>query len=146
MSTDNTLQIVYQYKKKYDFIKVISEKDRGIYDAMNKGLNISNGEIIGIINSDDWYEPRCFEYISNEYSKLGTGAYYGIQRKMKDNVEYSLDRHSHHFLNEGMIPHPTVFITKDIYRKIGNFDVNKKFVADYAMMVKIKNTGFKFIH
>ena len=59
-STDNTLQIIESKRTEYEAkgirLKVISEKDNGIYDAMNKGIRLARGEIVGIINSDDWYE------------------------------------------------------------------------------------------
>jgi len=59
-STDGTIEIINEYREKYkDCIKFISEKDNGIYDAMNKGIKLCSGSLIGIINSDDYYETNA---------------------------------------------------------------------------------------
>ncbi len=64
-STDRTLEIIDKYKGKISIL--VSESDEGIYDAMNKGLKLATGELIGIINSDDWYESDAVETIVNSF-------------------------------------------------------------------------------
>jgi glycosyltransferase involved in cell wall biosynthesis len=124
---------------------VISEPDEGIYDAMNKGIKLAKGEIVGIINSDDWYEPDAVEIIVNEILKKGSGVYYGIQRKIKDGREYYLERLHHSFLNLSMIPHSATFLTMDIYKKYGLFDLKYKFVADYDLMLRLSKLNIVFV-
>src|SRR5574344_2512884 len=68
-SSDKTLDIIKKYMKEYSFIKLISEKDNGIYDAMNKGISLSTGSIIGMINSDDYYELDAVESIVNNITE-----------------------------------------------------------------------------
>ena len=67
-STDDTLSIIESYKEKFaEKLTVVSEKDNGIYDAMNKGIQLAKGELVGIVNSDDFYETDALENIVNEY-------------------------------------------------------------------------------
>ena len=73
-SKDNTVEIVNEYRqafadKNYRY-RIISEKDNGIYDAMNKGIRMATGDIVGIINSDDWYEPDALETVARTYSEM----------------------------------------------------------------------------
>lgn len=143
-STDGTRDIIAKCASRDNRIKFISEKDNGIYDAMNKGLRMCKGEIIGIINCDDWYELDAFKTIANYYLENGDGVFYGIQRRLYNNMEFSLERLNHNFLNKGMIPHSSTFISNKIYRENGLFDTQYKIVADYDLMIKFKNVGVSF--
>ena len=79
-------------KKKFDFeFKYISEKDNGIYDAMNKGINMATGEIIGMINSDDFYEPNAIQDIVNAYDNKKYEILYGMMRRIKNGKELLKD-------------------------------------------------------
>lgn len=144
-STDSTMMICNDmlHDSKISF-KIISEPDKGIYDAMNKGIKLAKGEIVGIINSDDWYEFNAVEIVVNEILKKGTGVYYGIQRKMKDGKEYFLERFHHGFLRFTMIPHSATFVTLDIYNEHGLFDLKYKFVADYDLMLRLNELDVPF--
>ena len=144
LSTDKTMDIVKKYMAKYPFIKCISAKDSGIYDAMNKGIKLAKGDIVGIINSDDWYENNALEKVNDMYQIYGTGVYYGIQRNLINNKEFSLERIGHEFLNEKMIPHPSTFVSKDIYEKFGSFDLKYAFSADLDLLIRFskQNTPF----
>jgi glycosyltransferase involved in cell wall biosynthesis len=144
-STDRTLDVMKEYEPKFKGrMHWSSEKDAGIYDAMNKGIASANGELIGIINSDDWYEPDCFERIIHAYEKNGEGIYYGILRYMLGKQETLLKRDHHTNLDKGMIQHPTCFITKNIYDRIGVYDTTYRIVADYEFMLRAKNKGMPF--
>lgn len=144
LSTDNTAAIVKEYMEKYPFVKLISEKDSGIYDAMNKGIRMVSGELIGIINSDDWYERTALEKMQKAYTAHGSGIYYGIQRYLLDNKEYYLERSGHEFLAQKMIPHPSTFVTADIYKKYGLFDTSYKYSADLEMFVRYSKEKVPF--
>ena len=144
-SKDNTIAVCNETLKSSNIpFNIISEPDKGIYDAMNKGINMAQGDIVGIINSDDWYESDAVEVIVKEVQKNGSGVYYGIQRKIKDGKEYYLERLHHSFLNLTMIPHSATFLTMDIYRKYGLFDLKYKFVADYDLMLRLNKIGIPF--
>jgi glycosyltransferase involved in cell wall biosynthesis len=145
-STDNTLQILKQYEDKIDYW--ISETDKGIYDAMNKGITLSKGDIIGIINSDDWYETDAIEEIVKCYlSDRKCEIFHGLHRLWDNDNIIGIIGHSSNFLATGMISHPSCFVTRDVYKKHGNFDTTFSIAADYELMLRFKSNGanFKFI-
>ncbi|MFW0899376.1 glycosyltransferase family 2 protein [Clostridium perfringens] len=137
-SNDNTLKIIDEYKHLFgERLKIISEKDNGIYDAMNKGISIAKGELIGILNSDDWYEKNTIELAVKNYKGNKYEVIYGIQRNIKNEKRYIEFIKSHEFLNEHMITHPTCFVSKKIYDDFGGFDTNYISSADYDFMLRL---------
>lgn len=141
-STDRTLEIVENYKQQFNHrLKVISESDNGIYDAMNKGIRMATGELIGIINSDDFYEPKAVEEILKFYKKNMCAVLYGAVRNWVNEKEESIAIFSHEFLEDRMISHPASFITKSAYEKYGMYDTKYCSVADYDLMLRYRNSG-----
>ncbi|MDZ5065936.1 glycosyltransferase family 2 protein [Clostridium perfringens] len=137
-SSDNTLKIASSYLNKFEGkLKIISEKDNGIYDAMNKGILKCSGNIIGIVNSDDWYEKETLEEVAKRFEKEKMQVIYGYQRLIKNEKEYEINFKSFDFINERMINHPTCFISKNIYDKYGLYDISLKSSADYEFMLRI---------
>lgn len=143
-SNDNTLKIL----EKYNHLKWISEPDKGIYDAMNKGILLSNGDIIGILNTDDWYEKNIFMKIADVFnSKPDIGVVHGDMLKWKDGKVYRKDRYKSYQRYYGMwVKHPTCFVRKDIYNKYGMFNIKYKMQADYELMLRFKRNGVKFYY
>jgi glycosyltransferase involved in cell wall biosynthesis len=146
LSSDSTLTIVRKYMEKYPFIKLISEKDDGIYDAMNKGIKLAKGKLIGIINSDDWYEANAFEKMSEAFIENGSGVYYGIMRNILNEKEFYLERVNQEFLAQKMIQHPSTFVSADIYRDYGLFDLNYKISSDLELFIRYSINNVKFYH
>jgi glycosyltransferase involved in cell wall biosynthesis len=144
LSSDSTLTIVRKYMEKYPFIKLISEKDDGIYDAMNKGIKLAKGKLIGIINSDDWYEANAFEKMSEAFIENGSGVYYGIMRNILNEKEFYLERVNQEFLAQKMIQHPSTFVSADIYRDYGLFDLNYKISSDLELFIRYSINNVKF--
>jgi glycosyltransferase involved in cell wall biosynthesis len=144
LSNDNTLGIIKDYAIKNKNIKYISEEDSGIYDAMNKGIEMSSGEIIGIVNSDDWYELDAVENILSAYEKTGEGVYYGLLRTIFHEKELAIERVHHDFIGEKIIPHPTCFVNKSIYEKYGQFDIRYKSAADLNFLIRLKAKNVPF--
>lgn len=137
-STDGTLNIIKSYTKKYpDKIKLISEKDNGIYDAMNKGIRAASGDLIGIVNSDDYYEIDALENISRAYDGKKYEIVYGMLRTIKDGKEVSVYIKNHQWLEEDMITHPTCFVTKGIYDDFGVYSLKYQYSADYEFMLRV---------
>ncbi|WP_010262378.1 glycosyltransferase family 2 protein [Treponema primitia] len=140
-SVDGTLDIIKEYAEKYPkIIKYISSPDAGIYDAMNKGIEIATGTIIGILNSDDCYSANDVLYfISREFDKTGSDAVYGDLLYVKNNKPYrywkSGERKS--FKSGWMIPHPSFFVKKEIYIKYGNFRLDCGSAADYEILLRL---------
>lgn len=144
-SSDNTLGIVKSYQEKYPCIKYISEKDQGIYDALNKGIKLAKGDVIGFIHSDDFLFAD--NIISNIISLMTTkkldGVYGDLQYVDKhDTTKVLRNWKSSEFnrtsLKKGwMPPHPTLFLKKEVYDKHGLFDLTYKISADYDYILRI---------
>ncbi|HMH32728.1 MAG TPA: glycosyltransferase family 2 protein [Puia sp.] len=142
LSTDGTLKIVHNFAH---VVKVISEKDEGIYDAMNKGIAAATGDVIGILNSDDVYVNS--QVISTVAAAFEDGAvdscYADLQYVQHDDMNKVVrtwksgpfTRRS--FYWGWMPPHPTFFVRKKVYEKIGLFNRQLKSAADYEMMLRI---------
>ncbi len=140
-STDDTLDIINRHRDRLPrrFL-LISEKDDGIYDAMNKGIKLASGEMIGIVNSDDWYEPDTVEQVVKHYHQEKYQVIYGMQRTYMDGREKATFIYSHEFLPEQMITHPTCFVTKAAYDDFGAFDLRYRSSADLELMLRFYDT------
>lgn len=142
-STDNTLQIIKENKNPR--IKLVSEKDSGIYDAMNKGIQLSSGQIVGFLNSDDlFYDKNAIENIVKVFKEENVDSCYGdLVYVDKDNTEKiirywkSNDFRISLFKKGWHPPHPTFYVKKEIFEKYGFFDLKYKIAADYALMLKL---------
>jgi glycosyltransferase involved in cell wall biosynthesis len=142
MSTDETLNIVNEYKNRVPYaVKVVSEKDNGIYDAMNKGIRMATGELVAIINSDDWYEPDAIEKILSVYQHQKYEIVYGMVRLFQDEKIKEIQYFSHEFMLQHMICHPSCFITRAVYEDFGGFDLKYRSSSDYDWMLKRYSEG-----
>lgn len=143
-SKDKTMEIVKKYEKKYNGkLKYISEKDKGLYDAMNKGIKMATGDVIGLLNSDDVYascnvlniindnlENKDFDgihadllYVSNDLKEPKR------KWKVKDGK-----------IKNGWMPaHPTLYLKKEVYDRKGLYNLNFKIVSDFDFIVRICN-------
>lgn len=152
-STDRTLEIIKRYEPKFEGrMRIISEPDSGIYDAMNKGIRKASGTLIGILNSDDYYETNAVEHMVHKYqakmvdemggnSRIPQLILYGFQRNLLDNKEMSVVLYHHENLKNQMITHPTCFVTRTVYEKQGVFDLQYQSSADYEYMLRVQETG-----
>lgn len=141
-STDNTLDLIERHRSRLPkALTVISEKDNGIYDAMNKGIRLAKGELIGIVNSDDSYEKDTVEQAVKHYGNNRYEVLYGMQRTYLDGREKAVVIYHHNFLPQQMITHPTCFVTKDTYEKFGVFDTKYRSAADYDLMLRYFKSG-----
>lgn len=137
-STDDTLKIIENHKDKLPSnLTLVSEKDNGIYDAMNKGINLARGMLIGIVNSDDWYEKDTIEQVVKNYHGNQYEVVYGMQRNFLHEKEKAVFMFHHDFLPQQMITHPTCFVTADTYRDFGMFDTTYRSAADYDLMLRL---------
>ena len=154
-SSDKTLELIRNNAITNSIIK--SEKDKGIYDALNKGLHISSGDIIGFLHSDDILEPHSISavvQIFKEYNK--TDIVYGnIDYISKNNPSKvvrkwrSGDFNLTKLLNGWMPPHTATFIRKDVYEKYGLFNTEFSIAADYEILLRFlyeKKVTTKYIN
>lgn len=141
-STDNTLAIVRSYPH---IAKVISEKDKGIYDAMNKGLKLATGDVVGFLNSDDVYAHEdILGKVAVQFESDHTDTLYGdlhyvdaadTDRVLRNWVSGSFKRSS--FKYGWMPPHPTFFVRKNVFNKLGGFNISLKSASDYELMLRV---------
>lgn len=137
-SRDNTLDIIKKYEKEFNGrLTVVSEPDNGIYDAMNKGIRMATGEVIGLLNSDDTYEFDAIEKICKGMTTSKYQILYGFARVYKDGEVESISMVTHHFLKQRMFNHSPCFVTRNIYFDFGMFNTRYKSVADYDFMLRM---------
>jgi glycosyltransferase involved in cell wall biosynthesis len=150
-SIDKTVQLINEYSDQLGYF--ISEKDKGIYDAMNKGIKAATGDVIGILNSDDLYrDSTVIEIVMNEFIQDPTlDIVYGDLVYVKNNnvdkvVRYwkSNSYYKYFFETGNVPPHPSLFVKREVYEQVGYFDLNYKLAADYEFMLRVfKKFDFK---
>ncbi len=145
-SIDGTVDIIKKYEDNIAYW--VSEPDKGIYDAMNKGINVATGDVIGIINSDDWYATSHIiaEVVQmcdiHDCDLVCGDMYYFDERGNPLNVNKCISKPMLSELKKRMnIAHPTVFIKKNIYTKYGCFNTKYKVAADYDLMLRLSFAG-----
>ena len=138
-STDGTMNIVRKYEPLFrGKLKCISEPDQGIYDAMNKGIHEADGKLIGIVNSDDYYEPDALEIIQRTYCGEKYQVLYGMLRTVQNGKEVMVYLKNHENLEQDMIAHPSCFITKATYEEYGVYSLKYPYSADYEFMLRVR--------
>lgn len=149
VSKDNTLGIVHEYDERFEekgyIYRIISEKDNGIYDAMNKGICLAKGELVGIINSDDWYEPIAVETAVQAYQEAAYDMFYADINLVKANGQVMI-KHSKYdrFPTSRHWNHPTTFVTKKIYDELGAFRC-EGIHDDFDFILRVRKAGKKII-
>src|SRR5581483_800582 len=141
-SKDDTLSIVKEFSH---VAKVVSEKDNGIYDAMNKGVQLTTGDIIGILNSDDFYTGlTVLSKVAKAFEDPAVEAVYGdLQYVKQNNTEIVTRTWKSGFFQKRslyygwMPPHPTFFVRKYMYEKAGLFNTSLHSAADYELMLRM---------
>src|SRR5687768_6631893 len=154
VSNDETQSIIRSYGTSIS--KFISEKDNGLYDAMNKGIALASGDIIGILNSDDIYaNHKVISQVIAKFHEKKVDVVYGDLYYFKTGFpnhplryyrggKFSLNRVAYGL----MPPHPTFFIKKSVYEKYGNFDTKYTLSADFDLILRflgVHKVPFEYI-
>lgn len=142
-SSDDTVNIIRQYENRIS--KWISEKDQGMYDAMNKGIAMATGDVIGILNSDDVYMNNHIisDLISLLEKKKAQVVFADLilvdQNDDKKVLRYYDSGHFHpdKFRYGWMPAHPTVFVRRELYQAVGKFSTTYQIAADYEMLIRM---------
>ena len=155
-SKDSTLDIVKKYEPLFEGrMKWKSEPDKGIYDAMNKGIKRSSGIIIGIVNSDDWLEQDALETVYSSFvdNNKSTDCIYtggiifhkqdGTTKRMMPILQ-SFYKQAHMYIMSG-IRHPATFVPKIIYDNVGLFDDHMRLSADQDFILRCHFNGVQFL-
>lgn len=150
-SNDNTDQIIATYKDRFgDKLIHVSEPDKGIYDAMNKGIRQASGNVIGILNSDDYYYPQTLATVHAAFQDFGDNYIVTGAVKLKsDHKEQLLITNKERFETKIKqykmgVRHPATFIPRKVYSEIGLFDLNYKIAADAEFIYRVHLAGYKF--
>ena len=154
-SEDKTNEIVESYRHLFEAKKIlfrhISEKDKGISDAFNKGIKIAEGDLIGLINADDELLPDANEILQNNYDEE-SGVFYGnclwvdgingIKYERRASYDISNIRY------EMVMIHPSTFIKKSIYEEFGGYDISYKYCMDEELLTRLyeNNVDFKYLN
>lgn len=145
-STDETIDIVKSYESEFSGrLKWVSEKDEGIYDAMNKGIKMASGDVVGILNSDDYFtSDDILQTVDNAFKSHEIDAIYGDIHFIRDGnpqkcVRYYSSRMFRSFwLRFGFMPaHPSFYCKREVFEKAGLYSLDYKIGADYEMMVRL---------
>lgn len=141
-SSDQTVDIIRSYGSK--IARVVSERDKGIYDAMNKGISYATGDLIGILNADDLYayDSAVSDVVAAVRREGSDGAYgdlvYVDPTLTHVKRRWISGRYRRNMFNWGwMPPHPTFFLRKEWYQKYGNFRLDMGSAADYELMLRM---------
>lgn len=157
-SEDDTLAIIKEYELKFEGrLKFISESDNGIYDAMNKGLKIATGDVVGILNSDDSYtSDDALQVIADAFAQNDIDATYGDIHYVNDkNLQkcvryYSSSVFRRPLMRFGLMPaHPSFYCRKRVYDAYGYFDTSYRIAADFENLLRlifIHRIKTKYIH
>ena len=145
-SKDDTVEIIRLYELIFDGrMKWISEPDRGIYDAMNKGIAMATGDVVGILNSDDFYTSYgILRKVANAMQDENIDAVYGDVHYVHDNdlgkcVRYYSSRAFHRvWMRFGFMPaHPSFYCRREVYERYGTFDLSYKVAADFECLLRL---------
>ena len=145
LSSDKTVDIIRQYEPKFkNRLKWISEKDNGLYDAMNKGIKLATGDVVALLNSDDVFaENTAVEKIVNCFDahKEADAVYANLYLVSQNDISKIVRNYvcgKQRSFRYGWHPaHPTFYVRKEIYKKYELFDLNFEFAADFELMLRL---------
>jgi len=145
LSSDSTVAIAREYEEKFRekgcHLRIVSEKDNGIYDAMNKGIRMAKGELIGIINSDDWYEPHAVQTAVEAYRQQPYDLFYADINLVKADGSVIVKRsRMDRFPSSRHWNHPTTFIPKAAYEEMGLYRC-EGIHDDYDLILRFRRAG-----
>lgn len=143
-STDSTVEIVEKHQQEHPCVQFLSEPDDGIYDALNKGIVLATGDVVGLLNADDFYRhERVLENVVSVIDSSGADACYGdLEYVAGEDSERIVRRwcsgpYDHRrFLWGWMPPHPTFFVRRKVYERFGGFRRDLGTAADYELMLR----------
>jgi len=141
-SKDNTIDIIEKYTNQIDFWQ--SEPDKGLYFAMNKGIGLAKGELIGILNADDYYTEDTVKFIVESYLNTNADVFHGDILLMTENGSVRMKPDFNKMQQQPSVFHPTCFVKKVVYDEIGSFDTQYKISADYDFLLRCIKHNYKF--
>ena len=146
-STDGTLDIIRKYESYISYW--VSEPDKGIYDAMNKGINVASGELIAFINSDDWYDENAITHFAEAYTNQSADVLYGdivyIDEYGKERYESNAKLNFDKMLYTNILCHQAICVRTELMKN-NLFDLRYKLLADYDFLLSLLVAGYSFYY
>jgi glycosyltransferase involved in cell wall biosynthesis len=144
-STDGTFDIIRKYDERIDYW--ISEPDNGIYDAMNKGIELSQGEMIGTLNADDYYQPDAVSEVVKAWTRdRPQGIIYGQNYVIMDDIGLRYRNYARLSFWKGMpVCHQAMFVHRKVYESVGKYDLTYKITADLDFLLRAINKGVELL-
>lgn len=153
-STDGTLEILHSHDAQIDYW--LSESDAGIYDAMNKGIALASGDVIGFINADDFYaSPNVLAKVAGIFADQDVDACYGDLCYVNQSETSAIVRYWQSsafrpgaFETGWCPPHPTFFVRREVYERCGGFDLSYRIAADVELMMRfleVRNVRVRYL-
>lgn len=143
-SSDGTVALAKQFRERFlkkgiDY-RIYSEPDEGIYDAMNKGIRAASGEVVGIINSNDWYEPEALQTVAEVYREKGFDLFFAdLRMHLPNGGTFIKSARNRKYATSRDWNHPTTFVTKQIYE---NYQYKTATIHDdYDLILRLKKAG-----
>lgn len=135
-STDGTWKLLQGYSERID--RLVQEKDEGIYDAMNKGIAMASGDLIGILNADDHYFPQSVEHaVETQRSEKAGIVHADLEVRFPDERRRRINRGDVSSLPyKASVNHPTCFVHRDVYQKLGPYDTRYRISADHEFLLR----------
>lgn len=147
-SIDGTVDIIKKYEKYFTYW--ISEADEGIYDAMNKGIAKSTGDIIAFLNSDDWYEDNTLARVNSYFEKYDpmilTGKVNMLQKGKWTKYIGVLESDKENIRMEMIYRQPATFVRREVFDQLGGFNTRYKISADFEWMLRVHDSGMEIMH
>lgn len=146
-SDDGTIEIIKKYEKYLSYW--VSERDNGIYDAMNKGLQHVTGDVVAFLNSGDWYEDGALKIVEECFNDTLAKIVYGRVRRKRNEIDdgfigISVPCNQELLHIENLYCHQGLFIRKEVFDDVGSFDCNYKIYADFDWNLRAHNKGYSF--
>ena len=146
-SSDGSVELIQKRMRPTDLF--VSERDGGIYDALNKGLRMATGDVIGLVHSDDYLaDPQVLQDVAKAFQKPGVHGVYGdLQYVAKEDTSkvirhWKSGEYEHGKLKKGwMPPHPTLFLKREVIEQWGGYDTSLRIAADYDAMLRYLHKG-----
>ncbi len=144
-STDNSLKIIKAKAAQHPRLKWVSEPDKGIYDALNKGIAMATGDVLGFLHADDRFTNNtCLSAIATAFKQYDVDGVYGdlryvsAQEPSRSVRKWKSQSFKRALLNRGWMPaHPTLYLKTKLYQQYGSFDTSYRIAADYEFVLRI---------
>ena len=146
-SIDGTVDIIKKYQPYISYF--ISEPDNGIYDAMNKGISVATGEVIGILNADDWYEVDAIRSIMDCFEATKVQIVYGEMKRVEKDGTVSKVKKVDSLTDTWYLMtiwHPATFVKKEVYDELGSFSTDYEIAADYEFILRCYSNDVRFTY